>query len=125
MRYTVKNIHIKIKPSNKIYLFFRPNSKLVIIVIRLVKDNHAVGDQFQALQKVLVVHLGSRDFDKSSNRLNCIDQHMHFQSPFLLPVTLGVTANTLEDITEQADGRRIDQKNLLEGQPEGSAVRQK
>ena len=57
--------------------------------------------------------------------MNCIDQHMHFQSTLFLSVTLWVATNALEYVTEQAYGSRIDQKNLLEGQSKGSAVRQK
>jgi len=43
--------------------------------------------------------------------------------PFSFRHPLGCT-NTFESVTEQTNGGRINQKDLLEGQPEGSAVRQ-
>lgn len=81
----------------------------MVVVVSPVEYHHAVRYKFEFLQKVLIVHLGCRDLYEPSNRLYCIDEHMDFQSPFLLAIVLRVTTHTFENVAKQPDGGGIDQ----------------
>jgi len=69
-------------------------------------------------------HRRLRHLNETPDLLHGVYQHVDFQAAFLLSITLRIATNTFQDVAEQADGRRINQKNFLEGQAVGSAVRQ-